>query len=94
MKHCPNCQRNWNVKGNQICPYCECGLELGEFKEINTRFGLDFEIVFSDGEWHVWTPDTTGAILGSGDTKLNARADAVKNMEHLCAVLMGSIVKP
>lgn len=32
MKHCPQCQRNWNVPddGKQKCPYCDCRLYDGE----------------------------------------------------------------
>lgn len=51
--------------------------------------GLDFEIVEEGNEFLVWTPDTTGAVVGSGKTVDEAKADAVRNMEHLCEVLMG-----
>jgi hypothetical protein len=55
------------------------------------RGGLDWEIVFNDGEWQIWTPDfnaSTGAIMGSGKTELEARADAVVNLEDLCETLL------
>lgn len=29
MKHCAKCLRNWDVDGNQKCPYCNCGLMAG-----------------------------------------------------------------
>jgi len=50
---------------------------------------LDHEIVFEDGQWLIWTPDTTGGVIGVGKTELEAKADAVKNMEYLCEILMG-----
>lgn len=52
--------------------------------------GLDYEIVFNDGEWQLWTPDTTGAILGTGDTETAAKEDAIRNMEVACEKLMGA----
>jgi hypothetical protein len=58
---------------------------------------MDYELVFNeeDGEWQVWTPDdTVGAIIGTGKTESEAKADAVKNMEELCEVLMGIKAKP
>ena len=50
---------------------------------------LDYEIVFSDGEYQIWTPDITGAILGTGDTEKAAKEDAIRNMEKTCEKLMG-----
>jgi len=49
--------------------------------------GLDIEITCEDGEWQIWTPDTTGGIIGSGPTEAEAKADAVRNMELLCDAL-------
>lgn len=50
--------------------------------------GLDYEIIFDDeGEFQLWTPDTTGAILGCGKTEVEAMGDAINNMQALCAVL-------
>lgn len=31
MKHCPKCKRNWQVDGNQKCPYCDCKLKEGVY---------------------------------------------------------------
>lgn len=57
--------------------------------------GLDYETTFCDGEgeWQVWTPDTTGAVLGSGKTEVEALCDAMRNMESLHAVLLKKIHK-
>lgn len=55
---------------------------------------LDYEIVFNDGEWQVWTPDTNGAILGTGATEIAAKEDAIRNMEATCEKLMGMKSKP
>ena len=43
-------------------------------------------------DWEVWTPAEygCGAIIGSGPTEQAAKADAVKNMEHLIDVLIGA----
>jgi hypothetical protein len=55
---------------------------------------LDYEIVFNDGEWQLWTPDTTGAILGTGKTDTEAKEDAIRSMEATCEKLMGMKSKP
>jgi hypothetical protein len=48
---------------------------------------IDYEIVRDkdSGEFEVWTPDTTGAILGSGLTVEAAMQDVVKNCEAFVA---------
>jgi len=47
---------------------------------------IDYEIVRDNGgEFQVWTPDTTGAILGSGPTVEAAMQDAVKACEEFVA---------
>ena len=56
--------------------------------------GLDYEIVFDDGEFQLWTPDTTGAILGTGKTEIEAKESAIRNMEIACEQLMGMKSKP
>lgn len=51
--------------------------------------GLDYEMHCTEleQEWQVWTPfydGATGGILGTGKTKQEAKADAVRNMQWLC----------
>ena len=44
--------------------------------------GLDYEIVIArDGDgFQIWTPDTTGGIIGSGDTPEFAVRNAILNL--------------
>lgn len=56
--------------------------------------GLNHEMRFDEEsqQWQVWTPfydGALGAILGTGKTELEAKADAVKNMELLCEEFYG-----
>ncbi len=49
---------------------------------------LDIEVTQdADGEWHVWTPDETGGIIGSGPTEERAREQAALNCVQLAAEL-------
>lgn len=63
-------------------------------KQLTDSAGLDYEIVFNDDEWQLWTPDITGAILGIGDTETEAKENAIRNMEVACEKLMGMKSKP
>lgn len=58
---------------------------------MKTVHGLDFDGVWLDDEWQIWTPDMTGGVIGSGETFNEALADAVANMEALCAQLRREI---
>jgi hypothetical protein len=44
--------------------------------------GLDYEIVIArDGDgFQIWTPDTTGGIIGSGDTPEEAVRNSIRNL--------------
>lgn len=51
---------------------------------IHSTTGLDYEIVLNDGEWQVWTPDLTGACIGSGATTIEAMESAILTMKNTC----------
>ncbi len=55
--------------------------------------GLDYEIVFDedDEEWHVWTPERNGAILGFGKTKADAIRSAIQGIQLLLPVLTAEL---
>ncbi len=55
---------------------------------------MEIVIVQNDGEWQVWTPDLTGACIGSGASRTQAMADAVRNMEAACDLLIGARTSP
>ena len=42
---------------------------------------LDYCVVENEGEWQVWTPDMTGAVIGSGPSKDDALLDAMDNLD-------------
>ena len=43
---------------------------------------MDYEIIKTEtGELQIWTPDETGACIGSGKTVIKALADAIDNLE-------------
>lgn len=53
--------------------------------------GLDYEIVLNDGEWQVWTPDLTGACIGSGKTTIEAKENAVKILSNTAKHLVTAL---
>jgi len=55
---------------------------------------LDYEITPGDDDnFHVWTPDNTGGIIGTGDTREAAMLDAIKSMASL-QLLLAERLKP
>lgn len=68
------------------------GINLGSPYESNRPMsGLDWvmvETVDRETEWEVWTPDETGAVLGSGKTKAEAMLSAISNMALLTVEML------
>lgn len=58
--------------------------------QLEGESGLDFQAAARSRDlttdWEVWTPDGTGACIGSGSTREEAIEDAIKN-------LMATVVK-
>ena len=51
---------------------------------------VDYEIKQSkiDGNFEVWTPDTTGGIIGIGKTREDAIKNAIATLGHTIASLV------
>jgi hypothetical protein len=57
---------------------------------------LDYEIIQDKedkNKFLIWTPDETGAVLGSGPTRTSALQDAISTMAMTIADMMGCSVK-
>lgn len=53
--------------------------------------GLDYEVLQSEDDFQVWTPDETGACIGSGKTEKEAVIKAISNLGQTIAALAEKI---